>query len=194
MLKVGLTGGMGSGKSTVARIFEVLGIPVFYADAEAKKLMEEDSELRDKIIGAFGSESYIGTLPNRKYIAHQVFNDPKKLTILNGLIHPATIIRAEKWMGMQSAPFAIKEAAILFESAAHKNLDFVIGVQSPEKLRVQRSMERDNLSGIEVKERMNRQMNQEEKMNLCNFVIINDERHALIQQVVLLYKTLLQKI
>ena len=194
MLKIGLTGGMGSGKSTVARIFEVLGIPVFYADAEAKKLMEEDSELRRKIISSLGPESYIGTLPNRKYIARQVFNDPEKLKILNSLIHPATIIKAEKWMEMQSAPFAIKEAAILFESAAHKHLDFVIGVQSPEKLRVQRSMERDNLSDDEVKERMDRQMNQEEKMNLCDFVIINDERHALIQQVLLLYKTLLQKI
>ncbi len=194
MLKVGLTGGIGSGKTTVARIFEVMGIPVFYADAEAKKLMEKDSVLRKKIIDAFGNQSYTGSQPNRKYIANKVFNDLEKLAILNGLIHPATITQAEKWMSWQSSPFAIKEAAILFESKAHKNLDFVIGVQSPENLRIQRSMQRDNLSEKEVKERMNQQMNQEEKMNLCNFVIINDERHALIEQVLSVYNTLMGKI
>jgi dephospho-CoA kinase len=193
LLKVGLTGGMGSGKTTVARIFEVMGIPVFYADIEARKLMENDPELREKIMKAFGTESYNGSLPNRKYIAQKVFSDPGKLTILNGLTHPATILQAEMWMSRQSSPFVLKEAAILFESGAHKNLDFVIGVESPEDLRIVRSMQRDNLSVAQVKARMDQQMNQEEKMKLCDFVIINDEDHALIKQVLSIYKILLGK-
>lgn len=184
---------MGSGKTTVARIFNVMGIPIFYADLEARKLMEEDSELQQKIIKAFGRESYTGNKPNRSILAQKVFKDPEKLTILNNLIHPATISHAKDWMRRQSAPFAIKEAAILFESGAHKNLDFVIGVQSPENLRIQHSMERDNLSETEVKARMSQQMNQEEKMKLCDFVIINDECHSLIEQVLSIYKILLAK-
>ncbi|MFS8083062.1 MAG: dephospho-CoA kinase [Ginsengibacter sp.] len=193
MLKVGLTGGMGSGKTTVARIFQVMGIPVFYADAEAKKLMEEDFVLRENIINALGTESYTGSQPNRKYMAQQVFSDPEKLTILNSLIHPAIIAQAEKWMKCQSSPFAIKEAAILFESNSHKKLDFVIGVESPEDLRISRSIERDNLSKDQVKSRMARQMSQVEKMKLCDFVIINDERHSLIEQVLSIYNILLNK-
>lgn len=193
MLKVGLTGGMGSGKTTVARIFQVMGIPVFYADAEAKKLMEEDLVLRENIINALGTESYTGSQPNRKYMAQQVFSDPEKLTILNSLIHPAIIAQAEKWMKCQSSPFAIKEAAILFESNSHKKLDFVIGVESPEDLRISRSIERDNLSKDQVKSRMARQMSQVEKMKLCDFVIINDERHSLIEQVLSIYNILLNK-
>ena len=193
MLKVGLTGGMGSGKTTVARIFEVMGIPIFYADAEAKKLMEQDPSLRDEIIKALGTESYNGSLPNRKYIAQKVFKDPEKLSILNSLIHPATITQALKWMDRQSAPFAIKEAAILFESNSHKKLDFVIGVQSPEDLRIARIKHRDNLSSEEIKARMSQQMSQDDKMKLCNFVIINDERQSLIEQVLIVYKLLLAK-
>ena len=193
MLKVGLTGGMGSGKTTVARIFEVMGIPIFYADAEAKKLMEQDPSLRDEIIKALGTESYNGSLPNRKYIAQKVFKDPEKLSILNSLIHPATITQALKWMDRQSAPFAIKEAAILFESNSHKKLDFVIGVQSPEDLRIARIKHRDNLTSEEIKARMSQQISQDDKMKLCNFVIINDERQSLIEQVLIVYKLLLAK-
>lgn len=184
---------MGSGKTTVAHIFEVMGIPIFYADVEAKKLMEKDPVLRDKIIHAFGEESYLERQPNRKYIAQQVFSDPEKLTILNGLIHPATIAQAKKWMSQQTSSFAIKEAAILFESDSHKYLDFVIGVESPEEFRISRTIKRDNLSANDVKARMAQQMSQEEKMKLCDFVIINDEHHSLIKQVLSIYKTLLAK-
>ena len=184
---------MGSGKTTVARIFEVMGIPVFYADAEAKKLMEQDQSLRDEIVKALGPESYNGNQPNRKYIAKKVFKDPEKLLILNSLIHPATITQAVKWMDRQSAPFAIKEAAILFESNSHKKLDFVIGVQSPEDLRISRIKHRDNLSTEEIKARMSQQMGQGDKMKLCDFVINNDERHSLIEQVLNVYKLLLAK-
>ncbi|MBS1736422.1 MAG: dephospho-CoA kinase [Bacteroidetes bacterium] len=193
MLKVGLTGGMGSGKTTVARIFEVMGIPVFYADVEAKKLLAEDHELRLKIIHAIGSESYDGSKPNRQYIAQIVFNNPEKLAALNGLIHPATIQQAKAWMNKQTTPFAIKEAAILFESNAHKELDYVIGVQSPEEVRIANIKQRDHLAIEEIKARMAQQMNQEDKMKLCDFVILNDDSHSLIEQVLLVYKLILTK-
>lgn len=193
MLKVGLTGGMGSGKTTVARIFEVMGIPVFYADVEAKKLLAEDHELRLKIIHAIGSESYDGSKPNRQYIAQIVFNNPEKLAALNGLIHPATIQQAKAWMNKQTTPFAIKEAAILFESNAHKELDYVIGVQSPEEVRIANIKQRDHLAIEEIKARMAQQMSQEDKMKLCDFVILNDDSHSLIEQVLLVYKLILTK-
>lgn len=193
MLKVGLTGGMGSGKTTVARIFEVMGIPVFYADVEAKKLLAEDHELRLKIIHAIGSESYDGSKPNRQYMAQIVFNNPEKLAALNGLIHPATIQQAKAWMNKQTTPFAIKEAAILFESNAHKELDYVIGVQSPEEVRIANIKQRDHLAIEEIKARMAQQMNQEDKMKLCDFVILNDDSHSLIEQVLLVYKLILTK-
>lgn len=193
MLKVGLTGGMGSGKTTVARIFEVMGIPVFYADVEAKKLLAEDHELRLKIIHAIGSESYDGSKPNRQYIAQIVFNNPKKLAALNSLIHPATIQQAKVWMNKQTTPFAIKEAAILFESNSHKDLDYVIGVQSPEEVRIANIKQRDHLAIEEIKARMAQQMSQEDKMKLCDFVILNDYSHSLIEQVLLVYKLILTK-
>lgn len=184
---------MGSGKTTVARIFNVMGIPIFYADLEAKNLMEEDVEVQRKIKKAFGDDSYIGNKPDRNLLARIVFNDQDKLTVLNNIIHPATISRAEEWMQLQTAPFAIKEAAILFESGANKNLDFIIGVQCPEELRIQRSMLRDHLSSDDVKVRMKRQMNQEDKIKLCDFVIVNDERQSLIKQVLSIYKILNEK-
>lgn len=193
MLKVGLTGGMGSGKTTVARIFEVMGIPVFYADVEAKKLLVEDHELRLKIIHAIGPESYDGSKPNRQYIAQIVFNNPKKLAALNSLIHPATIQQAKVWMNKQTTPFAIKEAAILFESNSHKDLDYVIGVQSPEEVRIANIKQRDHLAIEEIKARMAQQMSQEDKMKLCDFVILNDYSHSLIEQVLLVYKLILTK-
>src|ERR1700733_2030533 len=139
-LKVGLTGGIGSGKSTVAKIFEVLGIPVYYADEAAKKLMNEDLMLKEEIIREFGESSYVENLLNRKYIAETVFNDKKKLEKLNALIHPAIIRHGEQWMATQHTSYAIKEAALIFESGSEKNLDVVIGVYAPEDLRIERTL------------------------------------------------------
>ncbi|MBL7721106.1 MAG: dephospho-CoA kinase, partial [Chitinophagaceae bacterium] len=116
MLKIGLTGGIGSGKSTVAKIFETLGIPVYYADAEAKRLMNSSETLKKVIRQNFGEATYENDQLNRKYLAGIVFNDPEKLELLNALIHPVTINDSEQWMQQQSAPYSIKEAALLFES------------------------------------------------------------------------------
>ncbi len=188
MLKIGLTGGIGSGKSTVAAIFEVLGIPVYYSDHESKRLMMENEELKSLIINHFGAEAYSDGILNRKFLADQVFNDNEKLALLNSLVHPATIADAAKWMEMQNAPYIIKEAALIFESDSNKYLDYVIGVDSPRALRIQRTMDRDNISLQQVEDRMDKQMDEAEKMRLCDFVIVNDEQQMVIPQVLALHE------
>ena len=188
MLKIGLTGGIGSGKSTVAKIFETLGIPVYYADAEAKRLMNSSESLKQAIQQNFGEASYENEQLNRKYLADIVFNNREKLELLNALIHPVTISDAEQWMQRQSAPYCIKEAALLFESGASENLDFIIGVYAPRALRIKRVMKRDNLAPDEILKRINRQVNEEMKMKLCDFVITNDEQELLIPQVLKLHQ------
>ncbi|CAN5297860.1 dephospho-CoA kinase [soil metagenome] len=191
MLKVGLTGSIGSGKSTVAKIFEVLGIPVYYADAEAKKLMNNHEGLRTSIISHFGDEAYTNTILNREYLAHRVFNDPAQLNILNALVHPITISHANKWMLTQAAPYIVKEAALIFESGSDKHLDYVTGVDSPEDLRRSRVMERDNIPLEKVLARESNQMNDGEKLLLCDYVIVNDEKKMLLPQVLSLHEKLL---
>ncbi|MGZ8557653.1 MAG: dephospho-CoA kinase [Chitinophagaceae bacterium] len=191
MLRIGLTGGIGSGKTTVAKIFEVLGIPVYYADVATRRLMNEDEELKKTIITHFGKESYVDGQINRPYISSVVFNDKEKLELLNSLTHPATITDANKWMQEQTSPYIIKEAALIFESGSARHLDHVIGVSSPALLRIQRIMQRDKITKEEVLQRMNRQMDEDIKMKLCDFVIINDEKQLLIPQVLQLHEKLL---
>lgn len=194
MLKVGLTGGIGSGKSTVARVFEVLGIPVYYADAAAKELVNTQPAIKEAIIKIFGANSYTGNTLNRKFIASVVFSNEQKLNQLNAIIHPATITDGNRWMKLQTTPYAIKEAAILFESASDKGLDYVIGVAAPLPLRIQRTMHRDNTTIEEVEKRMARQMDEEEKMKRCDFVIYNDEKQAIIPQVLHIHQQLMAKL
>jgi dephospho-CoA kinase len=191
LLKVGITGGIGSGKTTVAKIFQVLGIPVFNADDAAKNIMNEDEELKKKIIETFGTASYEDGKLNRKFIAGIVFNDAEKLQKLNALVHPATIAAAENWMHQQSTQYALKEAALIFESSSDAHLDCVIGVYAPQDLRIKRVMERNNILREEILNRMNKQMDEEEKMRRCDFVIVNDEKQLIIPQVVLLHEKLI---
>lgn len=191
MIKVGLTGGIGSGKTTVAGIFETLGIPVYYADDAAKRIMNENEILRKKIIQHFGAESYIQNQLNRHHLALVVFNDAQKLSLLNSLVHPLTFEDAEKWIKKQKAPYIIKEAALMFESDAWKYVDKVIGVSAPYELRLQRTMERDHLSKEAIDARINKQMNEEEKIKRCDYVLINDEKKLLIPQVTALHEKLI---
>jgi dephospho-CoA kinase len=191
MLRIGLTGGIGSGKSTVAGIFEVLGIPVYYADKAAKSLMQHDELLKDEIIRLFGEESYVNGILNRAWLSQQVFGDPEKTKAINALVHPATIRDAKNWMSMQHAPYAIKEAALVFESGSEKELELVIGVSAPENLRVQRVMARDGITEDMVRQRMSKQMSEDEKISRCDFVILNDDHTPLIPQVLTLHRKLL---
>ena len=188
MLKIGLTGGIGSGKSTVAKVFEVLGMPVYYADDAAKKLMNEEGPLKQQIQKIFGATAYRNGQLDRKYVADIVFKKPDKLQLLNALVHPATINDAQKWMQRQRTSYAIKEAALIFESGAQQQLDYVIGVYAPTPLRIQRTMQRDGITEEEVMARINKQLDETSKMQLCDFVIINDEEQLLIPQVVEVHK------
>ncbi|HMT74205.1 MAG TPA: dephospho-CoA kinase [Chitinophagaceae bacterium] len=190
MLLIGLTGGIGSGKSTVAKVFETLGIPVYYADDAAKRLMNTNPSLKQEIVRHFGTESYKDGILNRAYIASIVFGNKEKLNQLNSLVHPATIEDSQQWVNQQTAPYIIREAALLFESGASKGLDYVIGVSAPLLLRIQRVMQRDGLSKGEIEQRISRQMDEEEKMRLCDFVINNDEQTLIITQILELDKKL----
>ncbi len=194
MLKIGLTGGIGCGKTTVAKIFEVLGIPVYYADDAAKKLMNENELLKQNIIQHFGVESYVDGKLNRTYLATEVFSDLEKTKLINSIIHPVTIADAELWMEKQKSAYAIKEAALIFEAKAEKHLDIVIGVQSPLPLRLKRVMQRDNITEDAVLARMQKQMNEDEKISRCDFVIINDEKELLIPQVLEIHQKLIANI
>jgi len=191
MFRVGLTGGIGSGKSTVAKIFEVLGIPVYYADEAAKKIMNTDDDLRRAIIENFGEESYINEQLNRPYISSIVFNNKEKLELLNSLTHPATIRDANNWMMNQKSPYSIKEAALIFESGSAEHLDYVVGVYAPLSLRIKRTMERDHIAKEEVLKRMSRQIDEDVKMRLCDAVITNDELHMVTTQVLQCHDRLL---
>ena len=191
MLRIGITGGIGSGKTTVAKVFEVLGIPVYYADDAAKRLMNEDGELKEKIQLQFGNEVYKNGQLDRKHLAEIVFTSPEKLALLNALVHPVTLKDAEKWMQQQSTPYAIKEAALIFESGAQEHLDHVIGVTAPAPLRIQRTMQRDGITREEVMARMDKQMDETIKMKLCDFVLVNNEQEMLLPQILLLHEKLL---
>lgn len=192
MIRIGLTGGIGSGKTTVAKIFELLGAPVYYADDAAKRIMNEDEELKKAIQKKFGNDSYKENELNREYLASKVFNDPFQLEVLNSLVHPATIRNAEKWMNAQQFSYTIKEAALIFESGSAEHLDYVIEVYAPVELRIKRTMERNNISREEVVKRMNNQLDEDIKMKLCDFVIQNDEQQLLIPQVIKLHQQFLK--
>lgn len=191
-LKVGLTGGIGSGKSTVARLFELLNVPVYYADAASKRLYHTNKELMANLKHHFGEDIYTADQLNRSRLAELVFNNPEKLELLNRLVHPPTIKDAEDWMLRQTAPYVIKEAALLFEAGSAQGLDYVIGVYAPVHLRIKRTMDRDGVSREEVQARMNRQIDEDIKMRLCDFVITNNEQQLVIPQVLQLHQQLLQ--
>lgn len=193
MLKIGITGGIGSGKSTVAGIFKILGIPVFDADAHAKQLMETDSELQSGIVSVFGNKAYENGRLNRKYIADIVFNDPFQLEKLNALVHPAAIHAADQWAARQSTAYVVKEAALFFEAGSTEGMDYIIGVYAPQHVRINRVMKRDGVSREEVMSRMKRQIQEEIKMRLCDFVILNDDQHLVIPQVLQLHEQFLQE-
>lgn len=193
MLKVGLTGGMGSGKSTVAGILEVLGVPVYYADTAARRLMETDASLHDAIIRAFGTQSFRDGRIDRAWLASHVFSDPERTRILNALVHPATLADARDWMLRQTSPYAVKEAALIFESGSEAGLDLVVGVRASEETRIRRVMRRDGSTREQALLRMRRQMDEDDKMSRCDRVLVNEEDSRLLPQVLTLHAELLQR-
>lgn len=196
MLKVGITGGIGSGKTTVCRIFETLGIPVFYADTAAKQIMVEDTVLINGINNVFGKESYFddGSL-NNKHIAGIVFNNTEELAKLNRLVHPAVFRAFEHWAAAltSDAPYILKEAALLFESGSYELCDLNILVIAPEQLKLDRVMQRDGVSADAVKARMDKQFTDRQKVKLADHIIRNNENESLIDQVLQLHQLFLKQ-
>jgi dephospho-CoA kinase len=194
MLKIGITGNIGSGKTTISKLFEVLGIPVFYADAAAKTMMTHDRQLVADIRNTFGDAAYFadGSL-DRKYLADIVFNDDAQLAKLNALTHPAVFRAFDNWVaGIKNVPYVIKEAALLFESTSYKLCDYSLLVTAPLELRIARVTQRDNITAAEVRGREAKQFTQEKKRELADYIIENDETQLLIPQVLKLHETFLQ--
>lgn len=197
-LKIGITGGIGAGKSTVCRIFEQLGVPVYFADVRAKELMHEQADLKKKIRQAFGWDSYDKNEElNRPYLAKIVFNDPRQLRILNQIVHPAVFEDYNFWVKeqMQSGkPYSVKEAALLIESGSYKQLDKIIVITCPIDLRIERIMKRDHLRREEVLKRMENQLSDRERLDHADLVIRNGANNSLIKQVLELHKSILHEV
>ncbi|MFL5765521.1 MAG: dephospho-CoA kinase [Bacteroidia bacterium] len=191
--KIGITGGIGSGKTTACKVFEILGIPVYYSDEAAKEILDEDRQVRSYLLAAFGQD-VIGAdgKADRKKIADKVFADKEALAGLNAVVHPAVGRHFDNWVKQQRSPYILKEAAILFESGAHQQVDLVITIVAPEELRIARAMKRNGLSREEVTRRMSSQMSDEEKIKRSAYTLINDESSLLIPQVLAIHSDLLK--
>lgn len=192
MKKIGITGGIGSGKTTVARVFEQLGIPVYHADYWAKEIMNTEPLVIERLKELFGKDIYDNAgKANRKRIAELVFADKNKLNELNSIIHPAVWLHGENWLKQHAGkPYILKEAAILFESGGNKDMDKVIMVSAPIEIRLERVMKRDNATREEVTARMANQWPDEQKIALSDFVIVNDDRQLVIPQVLEVHRVL----
>jgi len=196
MLKIGITGGIGVGKSVVARMFALLGIPVYDSDARAKWVMGHNLELRRELTAAFGTETFTGTgTLNRPYLAAIVFNKPERLAQLNGLVHPHVRQDFTSWMATHGqAPYVLKEAALMYESEAWKQMDQIITVYAPMEVRIKRLLQRDaHRSEAEIRAIIARQLSEEEKMARATHIIYNDDRQLVIPQVLFLHQHFLSQ-
>ena len=180
---VGLTGGIGSGKSTIAKEFAALGIAVFNSDEQAKVLIANNAQVKKRIMAAFGEEAYQNGEYNRAYIAQIVFNNSEKLAILNGIVHPALAKYFKQWAKKQTSPYVLKEAAILFESGSYKDCNYIITVTAPEQLRIARVMARDHCNKAQVRARMAQQWSDAQRIALSNTVIENIDLESAKEQV-----------
>jgi dephospho-CoA kinase len=191
-LKIGITGGIGSGKSAVCDIFHLLGISVFNSDLEGRKILEDNEEVKKKVAALFGPASFSADgAPDRKYIASQAFTNPEKLKKLNGIIHPAVALQFHNWCREhEQEDYILKEAAVLIESGAYKELDAVILVSAPEALRWARASQRDRITEDEIRKRSRNQMTEKELLPYARYVIVNDESQLLIPQVLELHEQL----
>ena len=193
MMLVGLTGGIGSGKTTVAKMFMELGVPVFIADEEAKRLMRSSKVIKRKLIQLFGDMAYIDGELNKPFIASQIFNDKEMLHKMNGIIHPKVGKRFKKWVLKQDAPYVLSEVAILFENDSYKNYDCIITVVAQEDVRIKRILKRDATSKKKIKAIMNNQWDDENKIKYSDYVINNDTLEDTQRQVAKIHEKLTSK-
>jgi dephospho-CoA kinase len=193
MLLVGVTGGIGSGKTTVCEIFKRLGIPVFNADEEGRMLLENDEKVKKRIINLLGNVAVKSKL-NRKKIASLVFRNKEKLSQLNSIIHPRVRDNFRKWASRQQAPLIIEEAAILFESGAYRHLHKIINISAPVYLRKERVMKRDKIDENDFLRRLANQWNEKQRAQHSDYVIVNDEKKMVMPQVLHIHKQLLKEI
>jgi dephospho-CoA kinase len=193
MLKVGVTGGIGSGKSTVCHLFQCLEIPIFNADEAGRQLLAKDNDVIGQVQNLLGEDTYVEGKPDRKKIAEIVFVSPEKLQQLNSIIHPAVRNKFLQWTLEQSSPYLIYEAAILFETGLYKQLDFTILITAPESLRINRVIQRDKIEESSVKNRMKNQWSDEDKKKLADFIIANDDTTPLLPRVMELHHMLISK-
>ena len=190
MKKIGITGGIGSGKTYVASVFQSLGIPIFNADIQAKKIMTSSRKLIKLLKEEFGNDIYKDSDLNKEKLASIVFSNSDKLQKLNSLVHPIVKEEFNNWCKKQTSPYVIKEAAILFESNSHIGLDAVICVSAPLDLRMRRLLNRDDYSKKEIKKRIENQISQEEKEKLSDYIIVNDEKDLLLPKIIKFHKEL----
>ncbi|PWI29119.1 dephospho-CoA kinase [Flavobacteriaceae bacterium LYZ1037] len=183
MIVVGLTGGIGSGKTTVAKLFAALGVPVYIADDEAKKLMNRSKIIKRKLIELFGEQAYTNNVLNRPFLADKIFNNASNLEKMNAIVHPKVASHFKRWVNKQEAPYVIKESAILFENEAYKNYDYIITVTAPKELRIERLLKRDETSIEKIEAIMKNQWNDAKKMEKSHFVIINKDIEETKRQV-----------
>jgi dephospho-CoA kinase len=189
---IGVTGGIGSGKTVVCKVFESLGIPVYDADNRAKALYVESEQLKKKVIEHFGQKVYSGGEFQPQELSKVVFDDEEKLKLLNSLVHPAVADDFKKWIAKQEAPFVIREAAILIESGSYKDCNKIITVEAPEKVRIERVVKRNGVTEDDVKKRIAQQMTDNERREYSDFVVDNSGERMLIPQVLEIYKKLKQ--
>ena len=191
MKKIGITGGIGSGKTYVASVFQSLGIPIFYADIKSKKLMTSSEKLIKLLKEEFGNDIYKDSDLNKEKLASIVFSNSNKLQKLNSLVHPIVKEEFNNWCKEQTSPYVIKEAAILFESNSYLGLDAVICVSAPLELRKTRLLKRDNYTEKEINNRIENQISQKEKEKRSDYIIVNDEKDLLLPQIIKIHKELL---
>lgn len=193
-LKIGVTGGIGAGKSLVCEIFSILNIPIYHADEEAKTLLETKPEVVKAIKEQFGERAYLPDgSPDRRFLAENVFSDEGRLKIINGIIHPAVAIDFEAWCTLHmSFPYIVKEAALLVESGSYKELDRLVTVTAPEEIRIKRVLARDPQRNLEqVQQIIAKQLSEEKKVSVSDYVIVNDHHSLLIPQVIKIHQSLI---
>tara|TARA_R110002020_G_scaffold352573_1_gene565621 strand:- start:5819 stop:6406 length:588 start_codon:yes stop_codon:yes gene_type:complete len=190
---IGLTGGIGSGKTTVAKMFSELGVPIYIADIEAKKLTNSSKAIRRKLIKLLGEESYSEEGLNRAFVAEKIFNDKGLLNSVNEIIHPKVAAHFKKWVLKQNFPYVIKEAAILFENGSYKECDTVILVTAPKPIRIKRILERDKTTEADIQQRMDNQWNDEDKIQLADIVVNNIDLETTKKRIAEIHKALLSK-